>query len=158
MDFGDLGDLGRNITVLIPLILLILFQVFLKKRKGEGTPLEIVGSLFSEIVQNQTVMEAFLIQWQAKKFKTGSWQRNKNKLDFLDQSVQTALSDAFSLAEDFNRQIDNAKKYKSSSYLANVNVEKLREPLTRSKQGLEAWLQSNSDKEELLPTRRSSSG
>ena len=158
MDFSDLGDLGKNLTVLIPLILIILFQVFLKKRKGEKTPLEIVGSLLLEINQNQKLMEAFLFQWQAKKFSTGSWQRNKNRLDFLAQSLQTALSDAFSLAEDFNRQIDNAKKYKSSSYLANVNVEKLREPLTRSKQGLEAWLQSNSDKEELLPTRRSSSG
>ncbi len=154
MDFGDLGDLGKNITVLLPLIILILFQVFLKKRKGERTPLEVVGSLLSEVNQNQKLMEAFLFHWQVKKFKTGSWERNKNKLDFLSQSLQNALSDVFGLAEDFNRQIDNAKKYKSSSYLANISVDKGRGRLARRKQGLGEWLEANIGRKE-LPRRRS---
>ncbi|MFC2003004.1 hypothetical protein ACFLV4_03555 [Chloroflexota bacterium] len=154
MEAGDLDDLGKNLTFIIPLILLVLFQIFVKRRKGENTTLEVVGSLLSEINQNQQLMEAFLVNWQAKKFKTGSWERNKNKLDFLDQSLQNALADAFGLAEDFNRQMDSAKQHKSASYLANINVEKLREPLARSKQGLEEWLEANTGQKELLTRRR----
>ncbi len=153
MDFSDLGDLGKNLTVILPLILLIIFQIFFRKRRAERTVPEIVSSLLAEINQNQQLMEAFLVKWQARKFKTGSWQRNKNRLDFLDQSVQTALADAFDLAEDFNRQIASAKKHKSASYLANINVDRLKEPLTRSRQGLEKWLQANADQKG-LPTQR----
>jgi len=153
VDFGDLGELGKNLTVIIPLILLILFQIFARRRRTERTAQEIVSSLLTEINQNQQLMEAFMVKWQAKKFKTGSWQRNKNRLDFLDVSTQTALADAFGLAEDFNRQIDSAKKYKSASYLANINVEKLREPLARSRQELETWLQVNAGQQK-MPARR----
>jgi len=153
VDFGDLGELGKNLTVIIPLILLIIFQIFFRRRRAERTPQEIVTSLLTEINQNQQLMEAFLVNWQVKKFKTGSWQRNKNRLDFLDQSVQTALADAFDLAEDFNRQMASAKKHKSASYLANINMEKLREPLARSRQGLEDWLQEKAGQQG-LPTQR----
>ena len=153
MDFGDLGELGKNLTILIPLILLIIFQILFRRRRAERTPREVVTSLLTEINQNQQLMESFQVSWQVKKFKTGSWQRNKNRLDFLDQSVQTALADVFNLAEDFNRQMANAKKYKSTSYLANINVDKLREPLARSRRGLEAWLQANAGQPR-LPTRR----
>ncbi len=154
MDFGDLGDLGNNLTVILPLILLIIFQIFFRKRRAERTVPEIVSSLLAEINQNQQLMEAFLVKWQARKFKTGSWQRNKNRLDFLEQSAQTALADAFDLAEDFNRQIASAKKHKSASYLANINVDKLKEPLTRSRQGLEEWLQANAGQKGLPAQRR----
>ena len=145
MDFGDLGALRKNVTVILPLILLIIFKIFFRKRRAEKTVPEIVSSLLAEINQNQQLMEAFLVKWQAKKFKTGSWQRNKNRLAFLEQSAQTALADAFDMAEDFNRQIASAKKHKSASYLANINVDKLKEPLTRSRQGLEEWHQPNTD-------------
>ena len=153
MDFGDLGELGKNITIIIPLILLIIFQIFMRKRRTERTPQEIVSNLLAEVNQNQQLMEAFLVKWQVKKFKTGSWQRNKNRLHFLDLSVQTALADAFDLAEEYNREIDSAKTHKSASYLANINVEKLRQPLARSRQGLEEWLQATMGQEG-QPTRR----
>jgi len=151
VDLDDLGELGKNLTVIIPLILLIVFQIFFRRRRAERTPQEIVTSLLTEINQNQQLMEAFLVNWQVKKFKTSSWQRNKNRLNFLDQSVQTALANAFDLAEDFNRQMASAKTHKSASYLANINVEKLREPLSRSRQGLEDWLSLNKGKRK-VPT------
>ena len=95
------------------------------------------------------VMETFLISWQTKKFKTGSWLRNRNKLEFLDQSLQNALTDAFGMAEEFNREIGSAKKHKSSSYLANINVEKLRGPLARSQRGLEEWLKASTGQKDM---------
>ena len=153
MDFGDLGDLGKNLSVIIPLILLVVFQIFTRKRRAERTLPEVVTSLLNEVNHNQKLMEAFLVKWQIKKFKTDSWKRNKNRIDVLGQSVQIALADTFELAEDFNRQMENAKKHKSSSYLANINIDKLKEPLARSRQGLEEWLQENSSQQS-LPTRR----
>ena len=142
----DFGDIGQNFLPLVLLVVFLVTSIFLKKRRGgavERTPLEVVSNMLSEIIYNQQLMEAFLVNWQVRKFKTGSWNRNKNKLDFLDHQLQITLSDAFGTAEDFNQQIDAAKKHKTASYLANINVEKLRVPLAKCKQGLEEWLQTN---------------
>ena len=155
MDFGDLSELGKNISAIIPLILLVLFQIFMRRRRTEKTTPEVVNSLLKEINHNQQLMEAFLVTWQTRKFKTESWQRNKNRLDFLDPHVHTALTDAYDLAEEFNREITSAKKFKSSSYLANVNVDKLREPLARSRQGLEAWLNMGAEQQGSSEVKRS---
>ena len=150
MDNGGFGDIGRNLIILIPIIILILVNAFFRKRRAERTQPEIVISLLTEVSLNQQIVEAFA--QQTKKFRTGSWQRNKNKLDFLEQELQFALAETFSLAEEFNREIAAAKKYKSSSYLIGIPVDNLRKPLAHSRQGLEEWLQTNSD--QIMTSRR----
>jgi hypothetical protein len=151
---GGFGDIGRNLIILVPIILLLIFNVFFKRRKGEKTQPEIVFSLLSEIALNQQIVETFLQGQPVKKFKTGSWQRNKNKLDFLEQELQVAVAKVFSMAEEFNREIDSAKKFKSSSYLIGIPADKLKELLAHSRQWLEEWLQSHSGQTQATPGRR----
>lgn len=148
-------DISNILVLIVPLVLVIILQFFIKKRQVEKTPMGKVISILTEVRHNQKLTEGFAFNLQAKKFKTGSWKRNYNKIDFLDDKTQVALADAFDMAEDFNQQIDMAKKQKSSSYLATVNVERLRAPLEKSKLGLEEWLQENMHKEEMYPKRRS---
>ena len=137
----DFGNIEGNLPLIVTVIVLVLLQFFfLRKRKPQIMHREIVQSLLSEIRLNLSLVEIFRLHWRAKKFETVSWQMNKNKLDFLGQSLQVVLSDAFMMAEDFNQQIAAAKKHKSTSYMTNVNVDKLKEPLARSKEGLEEWL------------------
>ena len=139
----DISDLSKNLFPLIILAVIVVVRIFFRRRRGDGTQVEMITGLLSEINHNQKLMETFNLHWQVKTFKTGSWNRNKAKLDFLNQPLQTALSDAFSIAGDFNQEITAAKKYKSSSYLASISVDKLRKPLATSKQGLDEWLQEN---------------
>lgn len=149
MDFGDLGDIGKYLTYLIPVIILILTNVIFRKQKQKKTRLSVVRSLLSDINYNQKLMEAFSLQWQTKKFKTATWKRNKDKMDYIDPGLCYTLADAYEIAEGFNREIDAAKKHKSVSYLAGIQVNRLKEPLAKSKQGLEEWLQLNQSKEKL---------
>ena len=91
MDFGDIGD---NLPIIVMVLALILLQFFLRRRrKPEATQGEIVQSLLSEVRMNLSLIEAFRFRSQVKKFAAASWQRNKTKLDFLDQSLQAVLSD-----------------------------------------------------------------
>jgi len=151
VDFSDLGEIGKILAYLIPVIILIVTNVFFRKQKQQKTRLSVVRSLLSEINHNQKLMEAFSLQWQTKKFKTGTWKRNKDKMDYVDPGLRYTLADAFEIAEEFNREIDAAKKHKSVSYLAGIRVDRLKEPLARSKQGLEEWLTLNQSKGK-LPT------
>ena len=137
-------DLAGNLPLLLGVVALILFQIFMnRKQKIEKTPPEIVRSLLAEIVQNLDIIEASTIKRKFPKFKTGSWLRNKRRLDFLDESLRTTLSDTFSLVEDMNQQIGAAKMNKSIGALYDVQTDKLQKPLTKSREGLEKWLEAN---------------
>lgn len=150
----DLGEMGENLLLLLMLVIFFVGGIFLfRKRKGGGTSLEMVVALLSEVSYNRKLMEDFHFHWNIKKFKVDSWNRDKSKLDFLDQPLQAALSDAFNLIEDFNQRIDAAKKNRTSSYLAGIDIEKLRTPLDKSWQGLQEWLKENLEKAGLPPRR-----
>ena len=144
MDFG-------NVIIIVAILALVLLQFFLRRRKPETLHGEIAQSLLMEVRLNQALAETFHLRQKPKKFEVTIWQRNKTKLDFLSQSLQVVLSDAFMMADDFNRQIEAARKYRSTSYIVNVNIDKLKEPLAKSKEGLEEWLVANVGRKEPPP-------
>lgn len=143
MGFEDILGGENQWYILIPLIILIVFMFFSRRRKAERTDTDIAGSLFYDVNTNLKLVESVSSGGRPSKFKTDSWKRNSEKIDFLDASLRGDLADAFTLAETFNQEIEAAKKYKSSTYLTTINVDKLKSPLTKSKQGLEGWLKVN---------------
>ena len=148
MDF-DWGEIGQVLSYLIPVVAFIIFNVVFKKQQEQKRQQQTVHGLLSEIDYNQKLMEAFLFKWEAKKFKTGTWKRNKDKMDYIDQSLHNILAGTYDIAEEFNGEIDAAKKHKSPGYLAGIQLDRLKEPLARSKQGLNEWLELNKRKKEL---------
>ena len=148
MDF-DWGDIGGILTYLVPVLIFVVINIFFRKQQEQKRQQQAVRGLLSEIDYNQKLMEAFLFNWQAKKFKAGAWKRNKDKMDYIDQSLRNILAGAYAIAEEFNAEIGAAKKHKSPGYLAGIQVDRLKEPLARSKQGLEEWLELNKRKKEL---------
>lgn len=148
----DSNAITENLPLIISIVGIILLQFFMRRRrKAATTHPEIVQNLLAEVKLNQALVESFPLQSKPKRFLTTSWQMSKDKLDFLDSSLQFALSGAFTIAEDFNQQIAAANKHKSAIYMASVNMDKLREPLARSKDGLELWLTSRTGEKEPPP-------
>ena len=129
---------------LIPLIIIIVLSFVMRRRRpAEKTPQDIASSLLMDVVANQRALEKFETQKRPKKLKLGSWQRNSEKIDFLEPSLRSTLAEAFRQIEDFNLRVESAKMYKSTSYLFGVNIERLDGPLTKSREGLEEWLRAN---------------
>ncbi len=145
MDF-DWAEIGKILSYLIPVAVFIIFNIFLRKRQEQKRRLEVVKGLIAEIDKNQKLMEAFLLQWQYKKFKTGHWKRHKAKMDYVDQSLRARLASTYEIVEGFNKEIETAKQQKSVSYLAGIRVDRLREPLAKSRLGLEEWYTLNKDR------------
>jgi hypothetical protein len=145
LDF-DWAEIGKILFYLIPVVIFVIFNFFLRKQQEQKRRLGVVKSLIAEMDQNQKLMEAFLLQWQYKKFKAGNWKRNKDKLDYIDQGLRATLASTYEIAEGFNKEIETAKQQKSVSYLAGIRVDKLRDPLAKSRQGLEEWYALNKDR------------
>ena len=58
------------------------------------------------------------------------------------------------MADGFNANIEEAKRHKSSSYLATIQVDRLSVPLAKSREKLEQWVQENWSNSEMFPKRR----
>lgn len=149
MDFGTIGE--RLPFIIATVVFVILWQYFRGKRKPEVGRQEIVRRLLLEVKLNQALAGILDQQPRPRRFETVSWLRSKSKLDFLDRSLKGALSNAFDMVEDYNQQLNMAKKYRSSGSLATINVSKLEDALDKSSEGLEQWLRMSTGTKDSPP-------
>ncbi len=75
-------------------------------------------------------------------------------MDYITPDLYSTLADAYEITENFNREIDLAKKHNSASYMANIRMDRLIKPLASSKQELEQWLLENKKQQELSKKQR----
>ncbi len=141
MNWGALADNLLFVLLLLGVGFLIFF--FRLGRHPERTRAEIARNLRTEVILNQAMAEFFKRVRKPRMFEVACWQMNKTRLGFLPKSLQGSLSETFTLAEEYNRQIRAARKQKSAGPLAKVDTDKLKEPLEKARKGLEEWLQIN---------------
>ncbi len=146
--------MGFSIGENAPLVLIVLGLIFLIffLRRGQSIERarpEVIHGLLSEVRLNQALVETFGRRQKPKKLEVVNWKMNNTRLGFLSQSLRGTLSEAFSMVEDVNRQIDASKKHKSDGYISSINIDKLREPLAKSREGLEEWLLAHTGRKDL---------
>ena len=150
----DLGETGINIILIIVIILFLALNIFLKSRRTRKTPLGRVVSILTDVNHNEKLVDNFSFHHGVGRMKTGAWKKNKDKVDFLPRELRMTLSRAFEMSEEVNERIDAARKFKSDSYMAGIDVSKLKAPLAESKQHLQEWLQANMQNPEYQPKKR----
>ena len=150
----DLSETGMTIILVVLMVGLIVVNVYFGKRKAEKAPLGKVVSVLSDIRHNQKIVQTFNFHWQTKRFKTGGWSRNSTNITFLPEELWISLDKIFDLVEDYNQRIDIAKKSKSDSYMAGIDVDRLKAPLDDVAERLREWVQENMTHPEYAPRRR----
>ena len=150
----ELNETTTNILLGILIAVVLVANIYFKRRKMEKAPVGKVTVMLMELNHNYELTEGFSFHRGIKRFKTGSWKRNKNKLDFLPMELRDTVAQAFEMCEDVNERIEAAKKYGSDSYMAGIDVEKLKGPIDKGRQDLRAWLQENMDNPEYAPPKR----
>jgi len=142
-------DFTTNLPIIIIAVIIVLQVIAqFRKRRGPGAGPEMIQDLLSEINWNLKFIESSQYKQRVRKFVTTRWQLSKDKLDFIDGSLQATLSDTYNMAQDLNKQIDAAKKHKSAAYGYDISMSTLEKPFEKSKQGLEEWLQENTEEKE----------
>lgn len=149
MDWTNWQDIG----ILLLLVAFFVVAVVFNKRRNNAAPMVVAVNLYRDIEKNQKLINAFSYQAKARTFKVKNWQKNRNRMDFLSEELRSDINAGFTLVEDFNRQIDAARKAGSVSYPVGVQVDKLKEPFTRAREGLVKWIQDNWGNRAYLPKR-----
>ena len=150
----ELSETTINILLGIVIAAVLVGNIYFKRRKMEKSPVGKVTFILIDMDSNYKLAENFSFQKGVRKFKTGSWERNKNKLDFLPMELRDAVAQAFEMSADVNERINAARNYGSNSYLAGIDVGKLKGPIDKGRQDLRVWLQENMDNPEYAPPKR----
>ena len=138
MSFGSVWE--KLIFVAVLIAFLILFSML--RRNPQKARAEAVRGLLSEIRLNIILTDTFERQPKPIKFTTTAWQLHKKKLEFLDKPIQEDLAGLFGIALDYNQRLSAAKKARSTEKIP-VDLESMKERLSRIKSGLEDWLLAN---------------
>ncbi len=149
-----MGETSINIILIIVIVLVLILNIFLKGRRSLKTPLGRAVSILADINRNEKLVENFSFHHGVGKMRTSAWKKNSNRVDFLPQELLMTLSKTFEMAEEVNERIEAAKKFKSDSYMAGIDVDKLKAPLAKSKQQLQEWLEANMHNPEYMPKKR----
>ena len=133
-----------SLILFVAVIVLLIWFVLRGRKRGESPRLQVVIALIATVNDNLRIMETHRIDPRStKKFRDGPWKSYGDRLDFLDAVTTAAMKESFTLISDFNAAIDSAKKDKNPAILQGLPLEKLKEPLAKSKEGLATWLRLN---------------
>lgn len=138
----DFSDVSEFLPVILTIVGVIALQFFMRRGRGGGIApnRNIIQGFMSDIRINLRLVEILENGEQIKRFSVTAWKLYKDKIDFLNQPVQTALTEAYEIAEDYNQQVAANKRFKTAHYIANINTGKMKERLQKGLAGLEDWL------------------
>jgi len=143
-----------NVILGVLVVVALALNIFVKLRRSMRSPLGRVSLILVDVNRNEKLVENFGFHRGVGRMKTGAWKKNQDKVDFLPQELRMELSQLFDMVKDVNERIDAARNFKSDSYMAGIDVSKLKGPLAKSKQQLQEWLQENMQNPEYQPKRR----
>jgi hypothetical protein len=145
--------------ILIALIIALFIWNMSRRRKSGNPNLDAAVAVFTDINTNLKVLDERSTNSQSgKKFAVRNWMMYREKLTFLDSSLTASLNESFTMMEEFNSRIESAKKNKALYTLQDMPLEKLRGPLTKSKDELLAWLKTTYESEQQKNPRRGCMG
>ena len=141
MDFGNLSEVMPVVLVIIGLIAI---QFFLRRKNtSPSSHQHVVHSILSDIRINLRLVQVLMDGEQIKRFAINGWNTSRNNIEFLSQNLQSALTDAFNIVQDYNEQVATTKQFKTSNYVASIDTVKLKDQLEKCKSALEDWLMNN---------------
>lgn len=145
----------ENILIGVALFLMLGLAIGLQMVRMRRAPLGRVVGILSNVKHNERLCENFSFHRSIGRLKAGAWHKNKNKVEFLPQGLMTVLSELFEMVDEVNERIDAAIKFKSDSYMAAIDISKLKTPLATCREQLQEWVYTNINNPEYLPKRRS---
>ena len=141
MDFDNISEVMPIILVILGLVALQLFMR--RKSTSKSSHQHIVHAILSDIRINLRLVDILLEGEQIKRFAINGWNTSRNDIEFLSQNLQSALTDAFNIANDYNEQVATTKHFQTSNYEASIDTVKMKDRLQKCKSALEDWLMTN---------------
>ncbi|OGO20977.1 MAG: hypothetical protein A2144_08885 [Chloroflexi bacterium RBG_16_50_9] len=150
----QLSETAINVIFLVAIVLLLAFSFYIRIRRMKRSALGRVATILGDLNKNQKLVDDFSYHHAVKGFRTRAWKKNKDTIEFIPENVRIKLAKVFEMSDEVNDRIKSAKRVKSDSYMAGIDLSRLKTPLAEARQQLREWVQENMQNPEYLPKRR----
>ena len=150
-----MNGLVTNILIGVAMVLLLGLSIFLQIVRTRRAPLGRVVGILSSVKYNTKLCENFSYHRSIGRLKAKAWEKNRDTVVFLPQGLMDDLAKLFEMVAEVNERIDAAIRYKSDSYMAAIEIDKLKAPLANCQEKLTEWVYENMNNPEYLPKKRS---
>ena len=100
-----MGDIWGILPLIAIVVVAMMVHMFLVRRNKPETQRAIVQNVLMDIRINQTILELLEEEQIPKRFSANNWKINRNRIDFLPDSLQTSLCNTFDIVDDLNQQL-----------------------------------------------------
>lgn len=149
-----MSDLTSTILIGVALVLVLVLSVVIQGWRTRRSPIGKVVVIASDIRHNAKLCEDYDEGSLSGRFKTGSWEKHSEAVEFLPVELRNDLTVVFEQVSELNVTIDTARKLGSTGYISPGDIEKLQEPLDSCKQRLQEWVYANMNNPAYLPKKR----
>ena len=151
-----MGDTGSTVLLVVVLVLLMAFSMGLQFLRTRRAPLGRAVSILTDLNHNAKQCESTTYNRRIGRLKTGSWDRNRDRVPFLPEELRQELVTVFEQIDQVNERIDAAIRFKSDSYMESISLDKLKTPLNTCRDQLKEWVTANMSNPDYLPKKRRS--
>ncbi|MBN1176086.1 MAG: hypothetical protein JXA51_00250 [Dehalococcoidales bacterium] len=149
-----MSDLVSTILIGVALVLVLVLSVFVQGWRTRRAPIGKVVGIASDVRHNEKLCENYDEGHVPGRFRTGAWDKHREKVDFLPVELRNDLKNLFEQASELNVTIDTARKLGLTGYVSPGDVEKLKAPLASCKDSLREWVYANMNNPAYLPKKR----
>lgn len=150
-----MDSLSSNILIGLALVLLLGLSIGLQVFRTRRSPLGHVVAILSNLKHNIRLCENFSYHYGIGRLKAGAWEKYGEKVGFLPQELLNNLSKVFGIVAEINVNIDSAIRFQTDSYMAAIEIDKLKDPLVSCHEQLQQWVYANMNNPDYLPKKKS---
>jgi len=148
-----LSNLVSTILIGVALVLVLVLAVVLQGWRTRRAPIGKVVGIASDVRHNEKMCQNYDEGHVPGRFRTGAWDKHREKVDFLPDELRSNLTDLFEQVSELNVTIDTARKLGSTGYISPGDVERLQAPLTSCMEKLQEWVYANMNNPAYLPKK-----
>jgi hypothetical protein len=150
-----LDSLTSNILIGLALLILLGLSIGLQIFRARRSSLGHVVAILNNLKHNIRLCENFSYHYGIGSLKADAWVKYREKVSFLPQELLNNLSKVFDVVAEINANIDAATRFKTDSYMAAIEIDKLKEPLVSCHEQLHEWVYANMNNPDYLPKKKS---
>ena len=150
-----LNDTTSIIILGAALFLMLILSMAIQGWRTRRSPMGRVVGIASDLRYNKKLCEKIDSGGDVARFKTGHWDKNSQKVDFVPEELRAELAKLFEAIREINSTVDASTAHGSKSYMGSINIDTLLAMIVPLQEQIQNWVFENMNNPEYLPKKRS---
>jgi hypothetical protein len=149
-----LNDTNSIIILGVALFLMLILSMVIQGWRTRRSPMGRVVGIAADLRYNRKLCEKISGGGPVARFKTGNWDKHRERIEFIPGELRDELAKLFESIEEINSTIDASRTHGSRSYMGSISIDKMLEMILPLQEQIQNWVYENMNNPEYLPKKR----